>query len=62
MVSQASKNIEDLILQERFRYMTQPNDLHKTIKGWIDEVDYDTDTGKLTEMIIQEVTNVKKSN
>ncbi len=59
MVSRASKNIEDTILQERFRYMTQPNNLHKTIKRWIDEADYDTDTGKLTEMIIQEVRNVQ---
>ena len=56
------KNIidEQRILAERFTYMTQPHDLHKTIKGWIDEAVYnseDTDTGKLTEMIIQEVRN-----
>ncbi|KKL72088.1 hypothetical protein LCGC14_2088400 [marine sediment metagenome] len=66
MVSQASKNIEDIILQERFRYMTQPtyDDLHNTILRYLDGAvsDPETDLSKLAEMIIQEVTNVKESN
>lgn len=51
---------EQRILADRFIYMTQPHadDLHKTIKLWIDEAvcnPEDTDISKLTEMIIQEV-------
>ena len=49
---------EQRILAERLANPEWPHDLHQTIKGWIDEAVYnseDTDTGKLTEMIIQEV-------
>ena len=62
MVSQASRNIEDAIILERHKYMTQmyePDPLHKTIKSMIDEAlgDPETDTSKLTAMIIAEVNN-----
>ncbi|KKN15168.1 hypothetical protein LCGC14_0988570 [marine sediment metagenome] len=67
MVSLASKNVQRVIdeerkLAERFIYMTQPyytDDLHKTIKYWIDEAVFnpETDTSKLTAMIIAEVNN-----
>ncbi|KKM21384.1 hypothetical protein LCGC14_1635950 [marine sediment metagenome] len=65
MVSQAGQNIQRIIdeerkLAERFIYMTQPyytDELHKTIKCWIDEINPETDTSKLTEMIIAEVRN-----
>ena len=66
MVSPIS-NIQRVIddqrkLAERFIYMTQPyyiNELHKTIKCWIDEAvsNPETDTSKLTAMIIAEVEN-----
>lgn len=53
---------EERKLAERFVYMTQPyylDDLHKTIKCWLDEVksNPETDTSKLTAMIIAEVKN-----
>ncbi|KKL98710.1 hypothetical protein LCGC14_1821750 [marine sediment metagenome] len=60
MVSQASRNIEDIIMLERRKYMTQMyagETLHKTIKSWIDEINPETDTSKLTAMIIAEVKN-----
>ncbi len=58
MVSQASKNIQDIILQERKKYMTQMYDpLHNTILRYLDVVacDPETDLSKMAEMIIQEV-------
>ena len=65
MVSLAGRNIQRVLdeerkMAERFVYMTQPyyiDELHKTIKCWIDEINPETDTSKLTAMIIAEVKN-----